>query len=210
MDRKFVFQLIGVTLIGFGTGLIIGNERSKRQYDAKLDAELEQTKNFYAKLHKADEFSTPEKAAAHLIKEEVATQIMTTYRGDIEELGLPEVSQDEADRVVKNIFSEPAPTNVGPIQREAGRPYKIEEDDFMLNEHEYVQTTITYYLGDGILADERDSSIDNPNQLVGDANLQEFAESEDTTVCIRNETLTTDFEIVKSEGRYAKEVMGLE
>lgn len=215
--KQQTMKLLGVgvasLLIGGGAGYILAKKQLSEAFDQALDEQIRASESFYKKLYKAEGFETPEKAAETLDAEDKAVEAMRLYRRDLVDLGLPnktdEASEADANRVLKNIFSEPQPRDLGPVTIDRGRPYRISEEDYFLNDPEYTQHTMTYYIEDGILADESDVSVDNANAMVGLSHLQDFGASEDTTVYIRNETLLADFEINKSTGSYSKEVMGL-
>lgn len=147
------------------------------------------------------EFETRLAEAAH---EKVAAII------DRVESGLGEEEED----MPSNVFD----TNgVPPIRvdndedRASGRPYIISVSEFMENDPQYQQNTISYYQGDGVLADERDQPIPDKNSIVGEQNLVRFGEGsgDDNIVFVRNDRLEVDFEITQSLGTYSEEVLGV-
>lgn len=95
-------------------------------------------------------------------------------------------------------------------QRTAETPYVITHDEFLENEREFAQVTIVYYSGDQTLADEREEPITDLNYTVGAENLMRFGHGsrDSNIVYVRNERLELDFEIQRSYGTYAQEVMG--
>lgn len=95
--------------------------------------------------------------------------------------------------------------NRGPIH-----PYIIHQDEHMANEDDYTQVTLTYFSGDDVLADERDTVIAEPDVIVGLDNLQKFGHgsNDPNTVYIRNPRLEVDYEVIRSEGTFAQEVHG--
>jgi hypothetical protein len=96
--------------------------------------------------------------------------------------------------------------------RTPDEPYVISQEEFLLNETGYSQDTVTYYAGDGALADEADQEIPMIDPILGEENLERFGHGsgDSRTVFIRNERLSTDFEVIMSDGKYAHEVLGLE
>ncbi|QXO14663.1 hypothetical protein SEA_RUNHAAR_59 [Gordonia phage Runhaar] len=147
------------------------------------------------------EFETRLAEAAH---EKVAAII------DRVESGLGE----EEENMPSNVFD----TNgVPPIRvdndedRASGLPYIISVSEFMENDPQYQQNTISYYQGDGVLADERDQPIPDKNSIVGEQNLVRFGEGsgDDNIVFVRNDRLEVDFEITQSLGTYSEEVLGV-
>ncbi|QPL14706.1 hypothetical protein SEA_SCHWARTZ33_61 [Gordonia phage Schwartz33] len=119
----------------------------------------------------------------------------------------------EEEIVVSNVFE----TNgVDSIQapdvnkRSSARPYIISVTEFTDNDLGFGQNSISYYEGDNILADERDQPIPDLNSIVGEKNLRFGEASGDANVVfIRNERLGVDFEVCRSPGTYAEEVLGV-
>lgn len=123
-----------------------------------------------------------------------------------------ETNSEREEVVVSNIFETNGvpPMVVDTSFRGTGRPYIITLDEFNENEGDYTQTTVTYYQGDNVLADDREQPISNANGVIGDSNLQFGNGSEDpNVVLIRNDTLEVDFEVCLSPGTYSEEVLGV-
>lgn len=85
--------------------------------------------------------------------------------------------------------------------KEKDRPYVISPDDFG-SFMDYEAIGLTYY-ADNVLTDENDEPIEELNDTVGEASLTHFGEYENDRVFVRNDRLKTDFEIIKSQERYA-------
>lgn len=125
-----------------------------------------------------------------------------------------EVSGEE-DIVRQNIFDthgrHPEVEELDTSRRGDGRPYILTLQEFNDGDPEYDQNTLTYYEGDNVLADERDQPINNGIETIvgGEGNLRFGHWSEDANVLyIRNDELQIDFEIVRSFGKFAVEVLG--
>lgn len=90
------------------------------------------------------------------------------------------------------------------------RPFVIHKDEFENGELEYEQATLTYYEGDDVVADMRDSAIDDVDHVLGLDSLQKFGygSGDANVVYVRNDRLQLDYEIVKSDGSFAEEVHG--
>lgn len=88
-------------------------------------------------------------------------------------------------------------------------PYVISIDDFHNTKNYFDKINLTYYSGDGVLVDDKEELVDDIQNLVGD-NLDKFgAQSEDPDVVfVRNEKMTSDFEITREKGSYAELVAG--
>lgn len=136
----------------------------------------------------------------------------------VQELGYAPVAGAE-EVVDRNAFDhdEPQPEPEDPWNQQVemqGRgaihPYVIHQEEFMANDDEHEQVTLTYFSGDDVLSDERDTVIAEPDVIVGLDNLQKFGHGsgDPNTVYIRNPRLEVDYEVVRSEGTFAQEVHG--
>ena len=94
-----------------------------------------------------------------------------------------------------------------PINR--NKPYVISEYEWESERSDYEKTTISYYLTDGVLADEQDAVIDDPDYAIGDC-LGRFGEKtgDNDLVYVRNDVLETDFEVVRVHKGYVETVFG--
>lgn len=73
-------------------------------------------------------------------------------------------------------------------------------------EQDYPMITLTYYEGDGVLADERDRIIGNVDELVGEDFASHFGEYEDDAIYIRNSSVKAYYEILRDYGSYCEVV----
>lgn len=67
---------------------------------------------------------------------------------------------------------------------------------------EYDTETLTYF-ADGVLVDDVDDVIDEPDIVVGLENLKVFEEFGATTVYVRNDIYKTDYEIIRDDWNYS-------
>lgn len=94
-------------------------------------------------------------------------------------------------------------------ERDRTKPYIISHDEFFEGEEDYAQSQYTYFEKDDVLADEQDKVVEDSDFMIGDDNLKFGYMSKDPNVVyIRNERLELDFEIMRSQGSYAQEVIG--
>lgn len=98
------------------------------------------------------------------------------------------------------------------LNRTGERPYVITHDEFYENEKDYEQIHLAYFQGDDTLVDERDQPVPDEDASVGNDNLTKFGygSKDENIVFVRNEVLEADFEITRSMGKYAEEVLGLD
>ena len=91
--------------------------------------------------------------------------------------------------------------------RSKDEPYTIHVDEFVSEEMEFDQATFTYYKGDDILVDERDTPIYNYVEATGPLKFGHGSQ-DPNVVYIRNERLKIEYEILLHQGRYEVEVLG--
>lgn len=197
-------------LVGAAIGYQIGVKRTTLRYEAILEKEIQEAKEYYARRYKTDAFETPERAAEELGVEvpAEATKAMAEYRGD---------EPAEVDVTVNvNVFDRP--TNWDQDQEQSKRdahplePYVISRDEFNAAEPGYNQLSVTYFAEDDVLIDDKEEVIPDLDNTVGIDNLNRFGHGsgDNRIVYIRNDHLEADFEVVRSEGSYNKEVLGFD
>lgn len=215
----------GYALIGVGAGLIAGylwaEKVTKTEYEARAKRDMEEAKAYYAKLHKAEGFQSPREALTALVPEEEQEKLTTRmleeraikatqrYRpADIE----VKKADIEDEPVEKNVFVSPNADSDSTFdfdERDGKTKFVITKDEFMRNESEYEQVTLTYFDGDDVLVDSEEKPVDDELRLIGDGNLRfGYGSGDHNVVYIRNETLQLEFEVLKSSGNYAEEVLG--
>ena len=83
-------------------------------------------------------------------------------------------------------------------------PYAIDPEEFGDKEEEGWDTTTLTYFADGVLVDDVDEIVEQPDVVVGLDNLKIFEEFPDATcVYVRNETWRTDFEILRDDWKWS-------
>lgn len=219
MNRQNLI-LGGATVFSFSiggvTGYLLCHKRMGAKYDQLLAEQIKESREFYSRLYKKDEYSTPEEAYGALIDEAVVAVRQYQGKEDVVVQGkietITEVS--EADGVIEeqNIFNGTSTDQLAIDDRHPDVPYVISMEEYMENEHDHEQVTMTYYEGDNVLSDERDKHVEDVNGCVGRANLMLFGigSGDPNVVLVRNERLRMDFEVLKSTGKYAHEVLGFD
>lgn len=167
-----------------------------------------------------------------------ATSALSSYRGETVEVVDPEVGisavvEDTVDRshegdgtvrfasegtIIKNVFVEGEPLDPNFFDEDAERdlrrngvPYVVTMDEYEANEDRLELSTLTYFVYGNTLIDEDEAIIDDIDGTIGNANLQRFGHGsgDPMTVYIFNEQRGCGFEVLKSEGSYEEEVLGL-
>ena len=97
-----------------------------------------------------------------------------------------------------------------PTEEEGIRPpYLITDEDFQVDYPYVTSSTISYYPGDGIFADERGERITEPIKIVGDDAIEKAKNCSDECLYVHNEELGVNFCIVIEHGLgYMKDYLG--
>lgn len=221
--KKQLLFLLGVTQVCWWGGGALSWYLSKRHYKklyADLaDQEIAEAKEFYSKFYKREGFETPEDAVSTLSTTgEKAVKALTSYNTGLQDGVVVEETRVEIEE--KNIFVEREANDDWDQDQEnayrdslpSGDPFILSQEEYMDNEFDYQQPTLTYFAEDDVLVDDKDKPIDEIDSTVGEGNLTRFGHgSKDNRILyIRNNKLSMDFEVVKNEGSYARDVLGFQ
>jgi len=90
-------------------------------------------------------------------------------------------------------------------------PYIINLINYVDPSNHYDKVNLTYYEEDDTLADSQEEIIPNCEEILGDEGLLNFGVgSEDPdTVFIRNDKISTDYEVSRDKRSYQELVMGI-
>lgn len=117
-----------------------------------------------------------------------------------------------APAVVSNVFEgndEDWDWEAEKAKRTSVEPYILHRDEFMENEMDLRQETLTYYQGDDIVADQADTPIYGYHHILGELKFG-HGSKDSNVVYIRNESMALEWEVLLHSGRYEVEVNGLE
>lgn len=200
--------------IGFFVGYKVLERRLSEQFDERIQREEELMREHYSLVKKP--YASPQEALEDLVPEPPIAEdprepnMRTAYHKIVQqEYG--EEGEAKADEL--EAAAAESPVNIFDIVSPDGsKPYVISMDEFMANESNLGQNTLTYYESDDTLVDERDHPMAAPNDVIGSNFRVEFGvkSSDANTVHIRNEKLGLEFEVVRSYGSYKREVLGEE
>lgn len=93
--------------------------------------------------------------------------------------------------------------------RTVDNPYILHKDEFYEDEKNYTQTTLTYYSGDNIMADQEDAPVYNHETLVGPMRFG-HGSGDPNVFYVRNDKRRAEYEILYDPGLFSEEVLGLE
>lgn len=215
IDRRLAFaafamSTVGGVMIGYGTAGL----RLRTKYQKIADREIEQMREHFILKSKAQE---PKPELETIVSELGYTAppvVMPNAPGDntkaVGHIQYGTHKQEVEETTVVNVFEDVWDYAIETRSRNPAQPYIIHRDEFMSGQENYEQTTLTYFMGDDVLCDGRDTPIDDRDSMIGDDHLERFGHGsgDPNVLYVRNETLDTDFEIVRSTGKYAQEVHG--
>lgn len=106
--------------------------------------------------------------------------------------------EDDTDEYVEEV--DESPPKEGVIEE----PYIISQFEFINGERFFDKTTLNYY-DDGIVEEDlTEEIINHPEDVIGTAFVEHFGDFEDDVVFVRNEKLSTDYEIVRQYRNFAE------
>jgi len=117
-----------------------------------------------------------------------------------------------AAAVVVNVFANDNPNwdyDLEQSQRSKDKPYVISQAEYLVDEMDYRQETLTYYRGDDILADMTDTPLFNYKETTGELKFG-HGSNDPNVVFVRNDNLEMEWEILLHSGRFQVEVLGFE
>ncbi len=221
------------TIAGLGVGLVVGGSASyllaKRKYEADI-AELENNIYANAKAHFEEKWAKREEAEVIIepekpaLEELVAGNIIDEEGYDPnpepeDEDELEEKGDPELEEIATNIFTNRNSNDISAddfkweeetARRGEVEPYILHVDEYLQNEYEDEQVSVTYYAGDDVVADDRDAVIQDVDSVLGEDNLERFGygSKDRNIVYIRNPRLGVAYEVCHSTGKFAHEVLG--
>jgi hypothetical protein len=197
----------GKTVIGFLVGLVVGSVLTyhglKNKVEAEIDEEVNKVKEFYKdqlEKQQAEYFEKEEylksKAAVAEDKGSVVSKIINLKNVEKFEEKQNDETEDEAG-------SEETTTSAFEILEDniiaQDKPFVIEED--RVGEYISYDLISLIYFSDGVLTDDWEVLVENPDETVGKEYVEYFETGEDV-VYVRNDKLKCDFEITRDLRTY--------
>lgn len=185
--------------VGFTMGAVIGSALTwyfvKTKYERIADEEINSYKEAIGRIRPVDEDDPendiPEQDES--VEEEDQQVDVAAYARMLAKEGY---TTDYTDMSQKD--EKPEKKTMG-IPGEL--PYTIPPEEFG-DLDGYSQIELSYY-ADQVLADDNDEIVDDIESTVGFKSLTCFGEYEDDSVCVRNDRLRCDFQILLRESRYS-------
>lgn len=177
---------------GLAVGAVAGAVIVKNKVLADAKAEVEEVREYYrtSRREKEVEVEVEEKEEAKEV-EKKEYELKDIQIKDEPKTGLTNYSQITKMYMSKDEFQAPMYDD----------PFVIDPSEFGENP-EYDTETLTYF-ADGVLVDDVDDVIEEPDIVVGLDNLKIFEEFGATTVYVRNDIYKTDYEIIRDDWNYS-------
>lgn len=176
---------IFIFAIGALSGTFVGAQIAKKKYEEIANEEIEEIRDYYRKINKeladqlVDKTSEPEKVEEPKEEVEEIVEERKQYENIIKRGNYMAVDEEEQNNV-------------------CDEAYPIDPSEFG-NEGKNATETLTYF-ADGVLVNEVDEVVEDPDLVVGRHHIDIFNEFPDATcVYVRNDLDGMDYEIIKDD-----------
>ena len=173
-------------IVGAVTAAIVTNKVVDKKYRQIADDEINSMKEYYKK--KYEQVPDPEAESKEEEKEPE------------EEPSIDELYQRYEDAVCKKYCK---PILDDEENETVGKPYVIPPNELGDTDYEIVE--MVYYGADAVLADDDDKEVAEFDDLIGSDSLSRIGDYGAPSVCVRNDRLQKDFEILYDPGYYSQE-----
>ena len=178
---------------GLAVGAVAGAVIVKNKVLADAKAEIEEVREYYRESRGQKDEHVEEVKEVKEVKEVEKKEYELK---DIQIKDEPKTGLTNYSQITKMYMS-----NDKYNQAMYDDPFVIDPSEFGENP-EYDTETLTYF-ADGVLVDDVDDVIEEPDIVVGLENLKVFEEFGATTVYVRNDIYKTDYEIIRDDWNYS-------
>ena len=176
---------------GLAVGAVAGALVVKNKVLADAKAEVEEVREYYRSARGKVNRENVEETEEVKEVEKKEYELKDIQIKDEPKTGITNYSQITKMYMSKDEFQAPMYDD----------PFVIDPSEFGENP-EYDTETLTYF-ADGVLVDDVDDVIEEPDIVVGLENLKVFEEFGATTVYVRNDIYKTDYEIIRDDWNYS-------
>ena len=176
---------------GLAVGAVAGALVVKNKVLADAKAEIDEVREYYRESRGKVNRENVEETEEVKEVEKKEYELKDIQIKDEPKTGLTNYSQITKMYMSKDEFQAPMYDD----------PFVIDPSEFGENP-EYDTETLTYF-ADGVLVDDVDDVIEEPDIVVGLENLKIFEEFGATTVYVRNDIYKTDYEIIRDDWNYS-------
>lgn len=178
-------------VVGAAAGSLLTWKLLEKKYKQMADEEIAAVKEYFR--NKEDE--TKEELIERFVEEDKLDGTKTEYKKMVDDMGYTSASRATEYSVEEDgsVYMAPGPEEVA--------PYVISPEEYGAKTN-YGIKCWTHY-ADGIITDDDDEIVWNPESIIGDA-LNHFGDYEDDSVHVRNENTGCDYEILKNEHTFSE------
>lgn len=196
-------------LAGGGLGYFLARRRFYSGYDDTHDVDISSGMNVPLDERQPLPLVRPPK----VVIDEAVLQERPQVEHIVKEESLEVVGPEEPDTdpIPHNVFAQSTEDWDYEKEKESrspAEPYIIHKDEFFADDTEYVQVSLTYFAGDDILVDQEDAPIYNHEKVVGPLKFG-HGSGDPNVFYVRNDRNRAEYEVVRSDGYYSVEVLGL-
>lgn len=189
-----IIKEIGIFASGVGVGIFCGRMFYKKKYQKEAEEDIASVKEFTTQRINEMKGSIMD------------VEIETTE--DVDDISEEELKTNERIVMQYNTVSK----KEGEVESERPKPnrtmiYVISEEEYM-EDGGYDKVALEYFEEDHVLVDDRDIPVDDPDKILGEGTLDDFVISGDNEMYVRNDDISVDYELTKSEGSYRDFVEG--
>lgn len=194
--------------VGIGIGFVIGRRKKVEVYEIPNQIEFDFNVDALP-LKKEDKIS-------HTLKKEDKTshnEKKVSIHKEIDKILLgDETVKKEIEIMTSSVFADN--TEDWNYEEELKKrtpyaPYIIHKDEFYSEEAGYTQSTLVYYAGDDIMADEDETPVFNHESVTGSLWFG-HGSGDKNVVYVRNDKRKAEYEILFDPGLFSVDVLGLE
>lgn len=183
MIKSFIF------VAGAAIGSVITWKVLETKYQQRIEEEVESVKAAYANANSEQEDSDEEET-----DEEDEEADPDGLRSDVKSYASILANSKYTEEIIEE------------VEDTTEYIYVIPPD--ALGDCDYEIVSLTYY-ADKVLTDDMNEPIEGADYIIGSDALNHFGEYEHDSVCIRNDKLKRDYEILLDEDNYADVIKGV-
>lgn len=189
-------------IIGFGAGLTVGAFVFKNKYQKIADEEIKSVINTFKRDLK--DISNISKKYEDEVKNQVLSE-KDLKKPDIlkYKYAIKDYTSLSGDEMLKDLASLNFVINDDKKEVENNCPYYVVEPDDFGNLDNYEQISCTYFLGDGVLADDEGNVFEDNG--IFDSGFVDFFKDGESVVLLRNDEKECEYEIVYDPGNYIEQ-----
>lgn len=163
-------------------GAFAGARIAKKHYEELAQEEIEEVRAYYK--NKEEKIEEPKEVEEKVEEKSIEVEEKKEYDSIIKHgnyMTMEENEENEEDELCDS----------------DDEPYIIDPSEFGNYGH-YATQTCTYF-ADGVLVDDVDEVIEDPETLVGNYHVDIFRDFDATSVYVRNDWMKMDFEIIRDD-----------